>query len=126
MTRRTFNFATLASLAAWLAMGILWWLDVGYHVRLNSSDHITRVYGPHLGFWIEWQLSDTSGWVWTAPYWKLFWLSLGLPFLWGARRVRGRIARIGRCIACGYDLRATPDRCPECGTSVASGRPAAT
>src|SRR3954447_13738859 len=40
-----------------------------------------------------------------------------LPSIWLRRAyVKGRRRREQRCPTCGYDLRATPDRCPECGT----------
>jgi hypothetical protein len=53
------------------------------------------------------------------PYWALTSASTFLPMIWSVRQYRGthRILA-GCCPACGYDLRATPERCPECGTAV--------
>jgi len=54
---------------------------------------------------------ERGGFIVGVPYWLACSLLASLPaFRW---RRRGPTA--GLCSACGYDLRATPDRCPECG-----------
>ena len=55
-----------------------------------------------------------------VPYWSVALLTGVSPVYWlvgGARRrVRSRVrSRRGLCPSCGYDLRVTPGRCPECG-----------
>jgi hypothetical protein len=43
--------------------------------------------------------------------------SIYIAYLPSKRRRRRR--RAGLCPSCGYDVRATPDRCPECGAAAA-------
>jgi hypothetical protein len=64
------------------------------------------------------------GWV-VVPHWLL--VLANLPGAWWSlvRMRRWIVAKVrrnyGHCPACGYDLRTTPGRCPECGTAEAAG-----
>lgn len=56
-------------------------------------------------------------WLLFIPYWAIAAPLALLPAWWALtyRRRRERL-RQGHCRRCGYDLRGTPHRCPECGT----------
>jgi hypothetical protein len=67
---------------------------------------------------------DSGGKTWTLqiPHWSAAVAAAVLPWRWlRRRRAEIRKLRTGLCRRCGYDLRATPGRCPECGEPVASG-----
>src|SRR5436190_23205976 len=71
------------------------------------------------GFHFAWR-GDLSTMVHevVVPYWAMALPAAFLPVWWVLRKLRPP-ARPGTCRRCGYDLRATPDRCPECGTITA-------
>ena len=68
--------------------------------------------------------ADTSTrWGLMVPHWFAALVFAALPARWLLFQHRQRTRRrLGLCQNCGYDLRTTPDRCPECGAVAAVRR----
>ncbi len=64
-----------------------------------------------------WEGHREDIWTFVFPQWPLLIPFLLLPAWRAIQFIRSRrLKKAGCCAVCGYDLRASPERCPECGT----------
>jgi hypothetical protein len=84
--------------------GVSWEKRSGALRRISDSQ-----FGVETCYWLEAPLAYPAAAAAILPVCRFL----------SRRRRRYRVRR-GACSRCGYDLRATPRRCPECGESAAS------
>jgi hypothetical protein len=94
---------------------IYWSVDSDYFAIPKVKSIAGFFWGSSI---LPWYSGNRMRQVFQIPYWS-FLLLAGAPILiWLSTRLRARFhRRRGRCQACGYDLRESRTRCPECGST---------
>ena len=90
------------------------WEVTRFHRFSYPNQSLSRGMPYRLGFGLD--AGGTGPWSYwgiTVPHWFVCGV---FSLLLVGMLLRRRTSRPGACAHCGYDLRATPDRCPECGT----------
>jgi hypothetical protein len=110
--------------AVMIREGTILWVDgrapaPGEHFpwrRLSARAHAAGIHWGRFRYAIrpEGRVVEVPSWLPVAVLAAL----AGPLLVWVRRRDRVHdLTKGSRCPACGYDLRATPERCPECGTA---------
>jgi hypothetical protein len=95
------------------------------HSRYRAADDPPTIRLPtsprNLGFAVEHRIKPKNyeSFLVLVPLWVPLLILCGAVALFrrsAKRSLREQRRRAGACPHCGYDLRATPERCPECGT----------
>jgi hypothetical protein len=135
-----FAWTSIQSEAAWAPLDYVRWVWEDMQVRPDYPWTASLFWGPgtrarRLGVGFEHHTYrvlatpplTTYRTVIVLPYWALClpWAIAPAASLFRLLRARRRLAH-DRCPTCAYDLRATTDRCPECGTLIPKKNPAPT